>query len=298
MLSSARAHRTGVILLAGLVCGCQPAQLGAAPALRALPSGDRVELTLGEGATLGFVVVPGGSFTMGSPDGVGYEYEHPAHEVAVETFWMAEVEVTRALFATQGGQVAQAIVQGGPKNLSLERPIDAVSWCEALVFANHLSSLHPGAQPVYDVQDCERDGAVRWNREIHGFRLPTEAEWEYAARAGTTTLWWTGDDPDALSDAAWYAERGSLGIHEVGTKRANPWGLYDVHGNVWEWTWDAWAPYGQPGGADPGVRVTRGGGAWFVADMARSAFRYPRQRHARVAGQGLRLVLDAEAVAR
>ncbi len=275
----------GALALAGCVVGVAVAVDEPAP--------ERVVLALGEGLSLGFVSLPGGSVQMGSPDGVGYAHERPARAVQVEPFAIAEHEVTVGVWSTFVKRPVHSAGQGQDRSA---RPVDKVPWCEALQLANHLSGLHPGAEPVYALSDCEGGGEVRWDRDRKGFRLPTEAEWEYAARAGTRTLWWTGDDPASLSDAAWIAERGSPGVRDVGTKSANPWGLYDVHGNVWEWTWDAWAPYDGSEPADPRRRVVRGGGAWWVADMARSAFRYPRDRRARLAGQGLRLVVDAEVI--
>jgi formylglycine-generating enzyme required for sulfatase activity len=252
----------------------------------------RVEVGLGPAGTAGFVAIPAGRFVMGSPEGEGYELERPAHEVEVGRFYLAEHEVTRAQWTAVMAPGAAPRIPGVGHGMSAQRPAERVSWCDALRLANALSEALPGAEPVYVLEGCDEGAEVRWLRERRGVRLPTEAEWEYATRAGTTTAWWTGDDPTGLAEAAWYAERGSPGIHDVGTKRANPWGLYDVHGNVWEWTWDAWAPYGAEAG-DPAVRAVRGGGAWFVAEMARSAFRYPRARDERVVGQGLRLAIDA-----
>jgi len=234
---------------------------------------------------------------MGSPEGIGYAHEHPAHPVEVRAFYMAEFEVTRGLWSSFGGGDQGLMAAGARRGMSLARPIDGVGWCDALRFANFLSAQHPSAQPVYVNEGCESGGVVSWDRGRDGFRLPTEAEWEYAVRAGTNTLWWPGDDEASLRTAAWIAERGSPGIHDVGQKRANPWGLFDVHGNVWEWTWDTWAPYGSEEQGDAQVRAVRGGGAWFVADMARSAFRYPRDRATSVPGQGQGLVVDSAVVA-
>jgi len=245
---------------------------------------------VGKAAPMVFAAIPGGRFLMGSPPGEGYAQEHPAHEVEVAPFYMATCEVTVAQWSEVMGGAWAVRPNANPND-----PADKVSWCAALHFANQLSVREPGAEPVYALEGCERDTEPRWDRTRQGFRLPTEAEWEYAARAGTRTPWWTGGDPASLSDAAWVAERGNAGVHEVGRKRANPWGLYDVHGSVWEWAWDAWVPYDGSAPADPGQRVVRGGAAWFVADMARSAFRYPCPRTQAAAGYGLRLVLDAGA---
>jgi formylglycine-generating enzyme required for sulfatase activity len=279
--------RRSMLVVAPLAAGALAAGCLPAAAQDGTPS-RRVELHLGSGLTVGMVELPAGSFRMGSPDEVGYDFEHPVHEVRVEGFLLAEHEVTIEQWALMDGHASPPAKPG----MSALRPVDRVSWCEALRFANFLSNELVGAEPVYDVGECEAGAPVAWDRAREGFRLPTEAEWEYAARAGTTSLWSSGDEPAALRELAWFAEWGSPGIREVGSKRANPWGLYDVHGNVWEWTWDAWAPYDGSSEPDERRRVVRGGAAWFVADMARSAFRYPREIDELAPGQGLRLVLD------
>jgi formylglycine-generating enzyme required for sulfatase activity len=280
--------------VAGLSVGCQAAPLALAPPILAAPPGAPVVVTLGPDLTMTFVPLPGGRFLMGSPEGVGYDAEHPAHEAEVAPFAIATTEVTLDAWAVarEAGSRGPDMYSGADRRG--DRPIDAITWCEAVRFANALSARLPGAEPVYaGADECRMGGKVRWDRSKKGFRLPTEAEWEYAARAGTTTPWWTGDDETSLADAAWVALRGSAGVHGVAQKRANPWGLYDMNGNVWEWTWDAWAPYGGEPAADEARRAVRGGGAWHVADLARSAFRYPRDAREIAPGQGLRLVLDA-----
>jgi formylglycine-generating enzyme required for sulfatase activity len=253
----------------------------------------RVEIAFGSGLSLAFVRLPGGRFTMGSPEGVGYEQEHPAHEVEVAPFCLAVTEVTLDQWMADSSHRFQEPPPGSESAQVAARPIDDVTFCQAVGFANVLSARLPGAAPVYSVGGCEQGEPVGWDRAKQGVRLPTEAEWEYAARAGTATLWWTGDNPAALTEAAWFAERGSAGIHGVAQKRPNPWGLYDMNGNVWEWVFDLWAPYGAEPAAGETRHVMRGGGAWHVADLARSAFRYPRDQRELAPGQGLRLALDA-----
>ena len=102
-----------------------------------------------------------------------------------------------------------------------------MSWFEAVQFCNALSAQQ-GLQPCYLI-DGEQ---VTWDEEADGYRLPTEAEWEYAVRADTTTRWFCGDEATALGDYAWYAENASRRVQPVGQKAPNPWGLYDMAGNV------------------------------------------------------------------
>lgn len=127
-------------------------------------------------------------------------------------------------------------------------PATDVAWWDAVRFCNTLSQRE-GLRPAYTLGD---DDSAAWARDADGYRLPTEAEWEYACRAGTD-----GPRYGALDDIAWYRTTSDGRVHEVGTKAPNPWGLHDVIGNVWEWCWDLYDPevYGT-------YRVLRGGG-WF-----------------------------------
>ena len=137
-----------------------------------------------------------------------------------------------------------------------DRPVEQVSWHEARAFCELLSK-----------------------KEALQYRLPTEAQWEYACRAGTTTAYHFGGDAKRLADYAWYSGNSKGGHHSVGRKRPNAWGLYDMYGNVFEWCLDRLAPYGDNPRTDPLVekgteRVCRGASWTHHAEHSRSAFRY------------------------
>ncbi len=227
----------------------------------------------GSASPLAFVRLSGGIFEMGSPEEEGLWDERPQHPVRLSAFMISETEITQA----QWGQLRSdnpARVKGD--NL----PISGVSWCKALHFANALS-LQEGLQPAYrNLADCEtRTERVSWDRQAQGYRLPTEAEWEYAARAGSTQAFSSGPSEADLAQVAWYDGNAERAPHPVATRQPNAWGLHDMHGNVYEWVWDRWAPYDAAPRSDPvgpasGVdRVVRGG-SWFTpASAARAAFR-------------------------
>lgn len=134
------------------------------------------------------------------------------------------------------------------------------------------------------------------------FRLPTEAEWEYAARAGTTTPWSSGSDADSLLAYAWVRENAQARIRAVGLKKPNPWGLYDIHGNVWEWVQDWFdstyyrrSPLIDPQGPETGTeRSRRGGSSVYSSPSARSARRYANPPDRGNGNIGMRLVLEQE----
>jgi formylglycine-generating enzyme required for sulfatase activity len=132
------------------------------------------------------------------------------------------------------------------------------------------------------------------------YRLPTEAEWEYAARAGTTTAYSFGDDTRQLGEYAWYSENAGNTTHSVGQKKPNPWGLYDMHGNVWEWVQDWYGPYTAAAAVDPAGpssgsnRVIRGGCWYFVAGYCRSAYRFLFAPGYRLDYLGFRLLREVQ----
>ena len=163
-------------------------------------------------------------------------------------------------------------------------PVEKVSWCDVTRFANALSRLD-GYTP-------------RWVEGANGYRLPTEAEWEYAARAGTKTAYATGDDEVTLARAGWYSGNSGGRTHDVCDAPEKPWGLCDLHGNATEWVWDVCSVYdpgevSNPRGGSGALRVARGG-SWSLAPaFARSALRErypPSDAHRNL---GFRLVLSS-----
>lgn len=219
-----------------------------------------------------FRVIPAGTFRMGSE--AGNNDEQPVHEVTISRpFYLGVCEVTNA-----NGFAVKGFVPSGRKEA--DRPIESVTWDEAVAFAAALSSL-PAERAA---------GRV--------YRLPTEAEWEYACRAGTSTAYSFGDDASLLGDFAWFDRSSGGRTQAVGQKQANAWGLYDMHGNVWEWCGDWLGKYPTAAETDPqgpaeGVlRVPRGGGFSSPARSCRSARRGGDEPSIRSGIVGFRLALS------
>jgi len=222
------------------------------------------------GALLEMVTIPGGSFLMGSSrnDAEAHDSEFPQHRVTLSGFEMAKFLVTREQYRTIVGEIPTK----WHYDSELDYPATHVDWFQAVAFCNALSEWE-GLEPCYRI-----DGqSIEWRRSANGYRLPTEAEWEYAVRAGTQSIYFFGDDAAVVDRYAWYSGNSSHRVRPVGKLAANPWGLYDLVGNVWEWCWDWYGPYSaeaDPDGPDEGdSRVLRGGSAWFEPRLLRSARR-------------------------
>jgi formylglycine-generating enzyme required for sulfatase activity len=297
---------------------------------------------------LEFVLIPAGNFMMGSDDGdpaaqddekVKKDGKGQKHFVRItEPFYLSDTEVTRGQFrrfveATHYLTDAERDGQGGwgwyEKEKKFERstqyswrdagfeqtddhPVVNVSWNDALQFCNWLSERE-GRKPYYQIAGNEvtiRDG--------NGYRLPTEAQWEYACRAGTTTRYWCGDDPEGLAKVGNVADAtakeefpdwptirapdGFIFTAPVGHFRRNPWDLFDMHGNVWEWCWDGYdsryyerSPEANPRGPGPeekaSYRVFRGAGWISNPRNCRSANRGGNAPEDRDCLLGFRLAL-------
>jgi formylglycine-generating enzyme required for sulfatase activity len=205
------------------------------------------------------VQIPAGSFKMGSRQ--GREEEATVHTVSVDALLMDKYEVTQAEFARL--QLSDPSHFKGP-NL----PVEQVTWRQAAEYCNARSE-DEGLKPCYNED-------TTCNFEANGYRLPTEAEWEYACRAGTEGDYSFGGDARKLGDYAWFADNAARKTHPVGQKKPNPWGLYDMHGNVAEWCNDIYdkgyykeSPASNPRGPTKNVdQYVLRGGAWRSAAEA------------------------------
>jgi formylglycine-generating enzyme required for sulfatase activity len=219
------------------------------------------------------VAIPAGTFRMGSPEGEKGRFndEGPVHEVAISAFQCMRLPVTRKLYFEVMGKNLD-----WPEDAIDNHPANNASWLDAVRFCNMLSNRE-GLVPCYMIKGFD----VAWNRQANGYRLPTEAEWEYACRAGTQTRWSFGDSAAEIGQYAWFGYNSQGEPQPVGTRKPNPWGLYDMHGNVWEWCWDLWlGPYSaeqQTSPLEPEVgayRILRGGAFFDSPEFLRSAARY------------------------
>jgi formylglycine-generating enzyme required for sulfatase activity len=250
----------------------------------------------------GFVRIPGGTFLMGIPASEAGRFgdEGPQHQVTVSGFYMGKYEVTQKEWAE--------VMGSNPSNFKGDKlPVENVSWYDVIEYCNK-RSVKEGLTPAYT-----RNGdSVTWNRGANGYRLSTEAEWEYACRAGTTTAFNTGSKAESLSGSANVADQtakakysdwtiveirdGYAETAPVGSYRPNSFGLYDMHGNVYEWCWDWYGSYSggaqiDPAGPASGAnRVIRGGSWSYDAAHLRSASRVINTPGLRYSDLGFRLV--------
>ena len=193
----------------------------------------------GSDVTLEMVPVPGGTFLLGSPEDEADRApdEGPAVEVKVAPFWMSKFEVTWDLY--------DAFRNTGRSDSGRDLETDTPADVDAVTrptkrYGDESFGFGKGSQPVVGISYHSAMEFARWLSSVTGkaYRLPTEAEWEYACQAGTTTAYSFGDDPAALEEHGWYADNSDFQPHPVGQKEANPWGLHDLHGNVMEFCLD------------------------------------------------------------
>ncbi|MCL1888957.1 MAG: formylglycine-generating enzyme family protein [Desulfovibrionaceae bacterium] len=223
-----------------------------------------------------FVLIPSGSFMMGCDSSLEecHDNEIPRHEVSIsQAFYLGKFPVTQAQWL--------AVMENNPSKFEGRRnPVEQISWHDAQEFVGRLNA---------------KEGHNR-------YRLPTEAEWEYAARAGTDMAYFFGSDRNELSRYAWYAGNSGEKTQPVGRKLPNPWGLYDVYGNVFEWVLDWYGKkyYANRPGTDlkgPSYganRVLRGGSWYSDAGICRSAYRSYFTPDYRFVTMGVRLALSLD----
>jgi formylglycine-generating enzyme required for sulfatase activity len=269
-----RLRRFGLVALASalVLLAC----LLVVPGLLPAPAASPVWTSQSTGMT--FALIPAGDFVMGSAE--GDDDEKPPHPVTIsKPFYLGVHEVTQAEYqAVMGTNPSYFSAGGGGKDnvagQSTDRhPVEQVSWKDAIAFCNALS-VRDGLTPYYRSDEGEPLGG-------DGYRLPTEAEWEYACRARSTTQYSFGDEEARLGEYAWYDGNSDHRTHPVGQKQPNTFGLFDMHGNVWEWCWDGYDKdyYSRSSNLDPinarpaTVRVLRGGSWIIYAAILRSSNR-------------------------
>ncbi len=214
---------------------------------------------------LEMVLIPGGTFVMGK-DG-GNPDEGPSHEVTVSPFVMDRREVIQRIY--------EELMLSDPSHFKgSDNPVEQVRWSDAAMFCNARSQVD-GLEPCYD------ELSFACNFQASGYRLPTEAEWEYACRAGSSTDYDFGGDPQKLASRACYANNSNKRTLKTGSRKPNAFGLYDMHGNVFEWCYDVYdvdyyknSPKTDPRGPAAGKERVLRGGAWnSSAEACRSSYR-------------------------
>jgi len=245
----------------------------------------------------GMVAVTCGTFNMGDPS-----YATPVHSVTLSSYYIGKYEVTQTEWVATMGTNPSYFTG------DLNRPVEQVSWYDIMVYCNKRSiaeSLTPcytingstdpavwGTVPTYynttwDAATCD------WTAK--GYRLPTEAEWEFAARGGNSSNGYTYSGSNTIGDVAWYNENSGYTTHAFGTKAPNELGIYDMSGNVWEWNWDWYESYTSsaqtdPHGATTGTdRVLRGGSCYYFGLSCRVANRINNYPFSDSYGSGFRL---------
>ena len=221
-----------------------------------------------------FVLIPAGEFEMGSPskEKDRSDSESPTHKVTIQhSFYLGRSAVTQKQW--------EKIIENNPSHFKGEnRPVEMISWVEAQQYITKLN---------------EKEGTDK-------YRLPSEAEWEYACRAGMQTKCFFGDDESKLNEYAWYAGNSGGKTHVIGQKKPSPWGLYDMYGNVWEWVQDEWhesysvAPSDGSAWEDGSSsnRVSRGCSWLCDPKFCRSAGRFKREPESCFANLGFRLLRE------
>jgi len=232
------------------------------------------------------VLIPKGTFMMGSPESEeAHREDETQHEVTIsKDYYLGVYEVTQAQYEKVIGKNPSHFQGAIVGNYNADLPVEQVSWDDAVEFCKKLSEL----------PEEKKAGRV--------YRLPTEAQWEYACRAGSKTAYSFDDEEGLLPEHGWFKRNSSNRTHTVGLLEPNAWGLYDMHGNVWEWCSDWYGDYPKGALSDPtgpkegSLRVVRGGGWLFGAASCRSAIRSRNDPSYRYSGIGFRVALSPSGI--
>jgi len=215
--------------------------------------------------------IPAGAFKMGSPKKEKDRFDDEPAQIKIKLsgFKLASAPVTNRMYELFHPYHSEDRAFKDEVDITAEpdHPVVNITWYEATMFCRWATEI------------LQRQGIISTTASIH---LPSEAQWEYACRGKTSTRFWSGDEDGDLGNVGWYEANSDDRTHAVGEKRSNLWGLYDMHGNVWEWCRDIWSDPYQGKGSDPIIedheggsyRVIRGGGWFIIAWICRSAFRY------------------------
>ncbi|MBN1968217.1 MAG: SUMF1/EgtB/PvdO family nonheme iron enzyme [Candidatus Delongbacteria bacterium] len=262
----------------------------------------------GTGMAKSMNLVQGGTFQMGDEVGDLGSACLPIHQVTLSSFYIGKYEITQAEWETVMTGNSNGI-SANPSNFTgSNKPVEQVSWYDILVFCNR-KSIQEGLTPVYSISSSTNpdnwgsvptNSSSTWDAVIcewtgNGYRLPTEAEWEYAARGGKDSFGYSYAGSNDIDTVAWYDTNSGNTTHPVGCKTPNELGLYDMSGNVWEWNWDCYInytedpqtnPFGQITGSN---RVLRGGNFCYSAITSRVALRDVRSPTSKIGNLGFRL---------
>jgi formylglycine-generating enzyme required for sulfatase activity len=220
------------------------------------------------------IEIPAGEFEMGSSleEKDRFDHESPVHKVTIKTpFYLGRAAVTQKQW--------KAVMGNNPSHFKGENlPVEMISWKDAQRFVEKLNA----------------------KESTDKYRLPSEAEWEYACRAGTVTRYFFGNDEAKLDEFAWYAENSGSKTHLICQKKPNPWGLYDMYGNVWEWVSDEFhedyngAPLDGTSWNNKNIpeKVSRGGSWFCTPNFCRSVSRFKRDPENRIGNLGFRLLRE------
>lgn len=228
------------------------------------------------------IFIEGGTFTMGSD--AGLDTEKPAHKVTVSSYHISKYQITQKDWS--------AIMGSNPSEMDGDYfPVENVNWYDAVQYCNK-RSLKENLTPCYTING----EIVTCNFDANGYRLPTEAEWEYAMRGGKKTKGAIYSGSNDINEVAWFIENSEFASHPVGIKMPNELGIYDMSGNVYEWCWDIYDIYSpdtqvNPKGPDKGTnRVFRGGSWSSKKEYCTVANRYYNNAEKSIFNIGLRLV--------